>query len=100
MGEIHLHLADVFFLRDGLRQAFVYLVHKLGAVLDHLVHRALLLELAILIAVDAVIFILASIGIGTHDFLGERHSAALAEFLFHMFPLHIFTLQRYVYLTF
>ncbi len=68
--------------------------------LNHLVHRALLLELAILIAVDAVIFIFASIGIGAEDFLGERHSAALAEFLFHMFPLHIFTFAKLVYLTF
>jgi hypothetical protein len=37
------------------------------------------LELAFLIAVDAVIFILASIGIGAEDFLSERHSAALAK---------------------
>ena len=84
MREIHLHLADIFLLRNGLRQAFVHLVHKLGAVLDHLIHRAVLQELTIFIAVDAVIFILASIGIGAKDFIRERHSATLTKLHFHM----------------
>jgi hypothetical protein len=51
--------------------------------LYHLIHRAVLQELAVLIAIHAVVFVLASIGIGAKDFVGERHSAALAKLLFH-----------------
>ena len=83
MREVHLHLANVFFLRDGLRQALVDLVHKLGTMLYHLIHRAVLQELAVLIAIHAIILIFASIGIGAKDFIGERHSAALTKLLFH-----------------
>ena len=83
MREVHLHLADVFFLRDGLGQAFVDLVHKLGAMLNHLVHRAVLQELAVLIAIHAIFFILAAVGIRAEDFIRERHSAALTKLLFH-----------------
>ena len=92
MREIHLHLADVFFLGDGLRKTFVHLVHKLGAVLDHLIHRAILQELPVPVAVDAVIFILASIGIGAQDFIRERHPAALTKFLFHRYCFYILAL--------
>ena len=94
MRKIHLHLADVFFLGDGLRQSFVHLVHKLGAVLDHLIHRAVLQELPVLVAVDAVIFILGSIGIGAKDFIRERHPAALTKLHFHM-TLYYFAFQIY-----
>ena len=87
MREIHLHLADVFFLRDGRRQPFVHLVHELGAVFNHLIHCALLQELPVLITVHAVILILTPVGIGTENLLCERHSAALAKFHFHMFTV-------------
>ena len=89
MREIHLHLADVFFLRDGIRQSFVHLVHELGTVFNHLVHRAVLQESAIFEAVDAIVFILAPVGIGAKDFICERHSAALAKLLFHAL-IHLF----------
>jgi hypothetical protein len=51
--------------------------------LYHLIHRAVLGELAILVAIDAIILIFASIGIGAEDFVSERHSAALTKLLFH-----------------
>jgi hypothetical protein len=50
---------------------------------NHLFHRTILQELAVLVAVHAVIFILTSVGIRTEDIICERHSAALAKFLFH-----------------
>ncbi len=84
MREIHLHLADVFLLSNRLRQPFVHFVHKLGAVLDHFIHRAVLQKLPVLVAVHAVILILRAVGIGAEDFICERHSAALAKFLFHI----------------
>jgi hypothetical protein len=92
VGEIHLHLADILFLGDGIRKAFVHLVHKLGAVLYHLIHRAVLQELPVLVAVDAVIFIPGSIGIGAKDFIRERHSATLTKLHFHM-TLYYFAFQ-------
>jgi hypothetical protein len=49
----------------------------------HLIHCAVLGELAILIAIDAIILVFASIGIGAKDFIGKRHSATLAKLLFH-----------------
>jgi hypothetical protein len=52
--------------------------------LNHLFHRTILQELAVLVAVHAVIFILRAVGIGAEDFICERHSAALAKFLFHI----------------
>ena len=90
MREIKLHLCDVFFAGDGFRQVFVHLVHELGAELDHLVHRAVLGKRSVLVAIDAIIFILASVGISAEDFIAERHAAALTEFHFHghlVFPL-------------
>ena len=57
--------------------------------LNHLLHRALLQELAILVANDAILFVLTAVGICAKDFIGERHSAALTEFLFHVFFLVI-----------
>ena len=51
--------------------------------LNHLAHRAVLQELAVLIAIHTIVFVLAAIGIGAEDFIGERHSATLTEFLFH-----------------
>lgn len=61
----------------------VYLVGELRAVIDHLLHSHILRELAVLIAVDAVIFIGCAIGIRAADFIRERHSATLTELLFH-----------------
>ena len=40
-------------------------------------------EFTVFVAIDAVIFVLAAVGIGAEDFIGERHSAALAKPLFH-----------------
>lgn len=55
-------------------------VHKLRAMLDHPIHRAVLQELSILVAVLAIVKAHASAGVGsTILFSGKRHSAALAE---------------------
>jgi hypothetical protein len=51
--------------------------------LNHLFHRTILQELAVLVAVHAVIFILTSVGVGAEHLICERHSAALTKFLFH-----------------
>ena len=81
--EIHLHLADVFFLRNGLGKALVYLIDKLSAVLYHFYHGAFLQEFAIFVAVHAVVFVLAAVGIGAQHLVVQRHAAALAKFHFH-----------------
>ena len=52
--------------------------------LNHLFHRTVLQELAVLVAVHAVIFILTSIGIRTKHIICERHAAALTKLLFHI----------------
>ena len=51
--------------------------------LNHLFHRAILQELAVLIAVHAVIFLLTPVGICAEDIICERHSATLTKSLFH-----------------
>ena len=84
VGEVLLHLADVFLFCDGLRQVFVYFVYELSAVLNHLVHCAILKELSVTIAKDAILLVLASIGVGAEYFWGERHAAALTKLLFHI----------------
>jgi hypothetical protein len=57
--------------------------------LNHLVHRTILQELAVLVAVHAIIFVLTSIGIRTENFLCERHTAALTKLLFHTIFLFV-----------
>ncbi len=82
--EIHFHLADILLPGDGLRHTLFDLIDKLSAMLNHLVHRAVLQELAVLVAIDAIVLILTAVGIGAEQILGERHSAALTKFLFHI----------------
>ena len=70
--------------------------NKLSTMLNHLFHRTILQELAILVAVHAVIFVLTSVGIRSEDIIRERHSAALAKFLFHsIIVLYVSMLQKY-----
>jgi hypothetical protein len=67
--------------------------------LNHLFHRTILQELAILVAVHAVIFVFRAIGIRTEDIFRERHSAALTKFLFHsIIVLYVSMLQKYTLL--
>ena len=56
------------------------------------VHRAVLQELTVLIAVHAIIFVLASIGIDAENIVSQRHSATLTKFHF------FFHISYYVYL--
>ena len=83
MREVHLHLSDVLFFRNRLLQPFINFIGKLSAMLNHLVHCAVLQELAVLIAIYAVIRVFTPVGVRSEDLLCERHSAALAKFLFH-----------------
>ena len=75
----------VFLLGEVLAGVLVELVDELGAELDHLLHGEVARERTVLEAVDAILLILRAVGIGAKDFLSERHSAALAKFLFHSF---------------
>ena len=62
--------------------------------LNHLLHRTILQELPVLIAVHAIIFVLTSVGIGAEDILCERHSAALAKSLFHILFLFVIIINN------
>ena len=92
--EIHLHLADVFFLRNRLGKALVYLIDKLSAMLYHFVHGAFLQEFTITIAEHTIVFILATVGIGAQHMVVQRHAATLTEFhfFFHIHKDTLFTL--------
>ena len=97
--EILPHHVLVFVAGHGLGHVLVHFVNELRAELDHLVHRAVLGELAILVAIYAIVFVLASVGIGAEDFIGERHSAALTEFHFVFHILRSKLLIAYLRLT-
>ena len=73
-----------FFLCQVLSGQTVYLVGELSAVVNHLFHSHVLCELAVFVAIDAVIFVLCAVGIRTFVVVVQRHSAALAKFLFHI----------------
>ena len=73
-----------FFLCQVLSGQTVYLVGELSAVVNHLLHCHILRELAVLVAVNAVILVWRTIGIRAVYLICERHSAALAKFLFHI----------------
>ena len=62
--EILPHLILVLFPSDWLRNMLVHLIDKPRAVIYHLVHRAVLEELAVLIAVLAVVKAHASVSVG------------------------------------
>ena len=53
------------------------LIDELSAELRHLLHRGVAREGSVLVAVDAIIFILRAIGIRAQHLISERHSAAL-----------------------
>lgn len=80
LWEILPHHLYVFLFGDGLGHVFVHLVHELGAEVDHLVHGAVVGESPVLVAVEAVILVAASVGVGAEHLFGERHTAALANF--------------------
>ena len=79
-----MHHLNILFLRHGFGHFLVDFIEMLRTEFNHLIHGAVASEGSILIAVDAVIFVFASIGIGAENFLCERHPAALTE-------LHSFT---------
>lgn len=86
LAHLFFHLLDCKVLTGIL----VYLVGKLCAVVNHLLHSHILLKLAILVAVDAVILTAAAVGVCPFVIVSQRHSATLTEILFHViFP------QRY-----
>jgi len=73
-----------FLLGEILASVFVVVIHILGARLYHFLHRQVVGEDAVFVAIDAVFFVFGAVGVGAEDFIGERHSAALAKFLFHI----------------
>ena len=83
MGEELTHHFFCLFLCQVLPRLLVYLVSKLNAVVDHLLHSHGLSEFAILIAIDAVILVLSAVGTRSFVVIGQRHTATLAEFRFH-----------------
>ena len=67
---------------------------ELRAEFDHLFHVEVAGEGAVFVAVDAVFFVLAAVGVGAEDFWSKRHTAALTKFHFHKFSFfdkHLFT---------
>ena len=82
IGIILTKYALVLFTAEVLTSVFVVLFHELRAEVHHLLHREVAGEGTILVAVDAVFWVLAAIGVGAEDFWGERHSAALTKLLF------------------
>ena len=79
LAHLLFHLLDCKILTG----VFVYLVSELGTVVYHQLHRHILSKLAVLVAVDAVIFVWRAIGIRAEYFVCKRHSAALTKFHFH-----------------
>lgn len=79
LAHLLFHLLDCKILTG----VFVYLLGELGAVVYHLLHSHILRELAILVAVDAVILVLCAIGIRAFVVVSQRHSTALTKFHFH-----------------
>ena len=81
LAEFHL----VLFAGKALAGILVEFFYKLRTEFDHLFHREVTGEGAVLVAVDAVFVTLAAIGVRAQDFRRKRHSAALTKFHFHKF---------------
>ena len=64
------HHAFIFFLCHGLGHVLVDLVHKLRAEFDHLFHSAVIGEGTVLVAIHAVFFVFAAVGIGAEHLIG------------------------------
>lgn len=87
-------------LVDGHRRidALVPLVDVLEIDLQHLVHREVLGEAAVLVAKRAVISRRASVGFGAPRLVGQRHPAALAhDQVGHIYPLSFGSAMGRVY---
>lgn len=80
LAHLLLHLLDC----EITARLSVDFIGELGAVVYHLLHSYVLRELAVLIAVDAVILVGRSIRICAENLVCERHSATLTEFHFHI----------------
>jgi hypothetical protein len=65
---------------ERFSSVFVVLVYILRAEFHHFLHREVAREGSILVAIDAILLILAAIGIGAEQFICERHAAALTKF--------------------
>ena len=56
-----MHHLLIFFLGHGLRHILVDFINELGTMLYHLVHRAVLQEVTVLIAILAVVIVRATV---------------------------------------
>ncbi len=83
--EVLAKLRLVFFAGKALACILVEFIDELRAEFDHLFHVEVAGEGTVFIAVDAVFFVLAAVGVSAQDFRCERHSAALTKFHFHIF---------------
>ena len=81
--EVLAKFSLVFSASEALARVLVEFVLELGTELYHLVHGAVAGERSVFVTIDAVFFVLATVGVGSQDFRCERHPAALAEFHFH-----------------
>ena len=80
--EVLQELLAVLVGGEVIARVLVELVDVLDAEVDHLLHGALLGEVAVFVAVCAVLAAEASVGFGaTVGIAGQRHAAALAEML-------------------
>jgi len=84
-GVVLAEFCLVLFAGKALACVLVEFIDELRAEFDHLFHVEVAGEGAVFVAVDAVFFVLAAVGVGAEDFWRERHSAALTKFHFHDF---------------
>ena len=81
LAQLHL----VFFAGKALACILVEFIDELRAEFDHLFHVEVAGEGTVFVAVDAVFFVLAAVGVSAQDFRRERHATALTKFHFHKF---------------
>ena len=70
----------VFFLRDGLPGVSVEFIHILCAMVNHLLHGAIPIKFAFVVAIFAVVETSGAVGMGGTLVVGsERHATTLAK---------------------
>ena len=74
------HHLLVFFLRDGLPGVSVEFIHILCAMVNHLLHGAIPIKFAFVVAIFAVVETSGAVGMGGTLVVGsERHATTLAK---------------------
>lgn len=90
-GEVSTHGGNGLLAREAASALVLELVVELGALFDHLFHRAVPREVTVAVAVGAVFVVGRPVGFGAEVFgFRERHAAALAvadRFVFHLWRI-------------